>query len=130
MTVRRKVAPKVRQLKDLAGIGPRMLEVFQDLGIASVDELRHQNPQQLYDRLSTLKGVRMDPCVLDTFTCAVAQAKDPQLPTDQRNWWYWSRVRKGQIPAPTGMASQLCLGGSLPTPEMAGGAGTRIPAIR
>lgn len=89
-----------RQLKDLAGIGPRMLEDFEVLGIASVEALRSQNPQQLYDRLSALKGARMDPCVLDTFTCAVAQAKDPQLSADRRNWWYWSRVRKGQIPAP------------------------------
>jgi predicted RecB family nuclease len=95
------VEPKeVRQLKDLAGIGPRMLEDFRDLGVDSVDALARQNPQELYDRLSGQKGVRMDPCVLDTFTCAIAQAKDPQLPADQCNWWYWSRVRKGQIPAP------------------------------
>lgn len=102
MSIRRKAAPKGRQLKDLAGIGPRMLADFQDLGISSVDELRHQNPQHLYERLSALKGVRQDPCVLDTFTCAVAQARDPHLPADQCNWWYWSRVRKGQIPAPPG----------------------------
>lgn len=105
MSVRRRMAPGERQLRDLAGIGPRMLEDFEDLGIASVEELRNQNPQQLYERLSNLRGARMDPCVLDTFTCAVAQVKDPELPADQRNWWYWSRVRKGQIPAPAGLHS-------------------------
>lgn len=89
-----------RRLRDLAGIGPRMMEDFADLGIGSVSQLARQNPQKLYDRLSALKGVRMDPCVLDTFTCAIAQAKDPKLPADRCNWWYWSRVRKGQIPAP------------------------------
>lgn len=102
MIMRRKGTPKSRQLKDLAGIGPRMLADFENLGISSVEELRQQNPQQLYERLSALKGVREDPCVLDTFTCAVAQARDPHLPADQCNWWYWSRVRKGQIPAPPG----------------------------
>ncbi len=102
MNTRRKLQPDRRQLKDLAGIGPRMLKDFQDLGIASVEALRGEDPRQLSDRLSALKGARIDPCVLDTFTCAVAQARDPQLPPDQRNWWYWSRVRKGQIPAPSG----------------------------
>lgn len=79
-----------------------MLEDLQALGIASVEALHGQDPRRLYDRLSALKGARMDPCVLDTFTCAVAQARDPRLPPEQRNWWYWSRVRKGQIPAPSG----------------------------
>ena len=102
MDSKRKLPPERRQLKDLAGIGPRMREDLQALGIASVEALRGEDPRQLYDRLSALKGARMDPCVLDTFTCAVAQARDPRLPPDQRNWWYWSRVRKGQIPAPSG----------------------------
>jgi hypothetical protein len=31
---------------------------------------------------------------LDVFRAAVAQAKDPQLPADQCQWWYWSRNRK------------------------------------
>jgi len=24
----------------------------------------------------------------------VAQAKDPDLPIEQRQWWYWSKLRK------------------------------------
>ncbi|MCC7339692.1 MAG: hypothetical protein IT170_01290 [Bryobacterales bacterium] len=96
-----KVAPGGRRLKDLAGIGPRMLEDFEALGITSVEALCGQDPRQLYEQLSAQKGARMDPCVLDTFTCAVAQAKNPNLPVEQRNWWYWSRVRKGQIPLQT-----------------------------
>jgi hypothetical protein len=31
---------------------------------------------------------------LDVFRAAVAQAKDPRLPADQCQWWYWSRSRK------------------------------------
>jgi hypothetical protein len=82
------------QLRDLSGIGPAMLKDFQLLGIESVAHLARQNPQKLYNRLCELTGTRQDPCVLDTFTCAVAQARDPNLPPEQRNWWYWSRKRK------------------------------------
>jgi hypothetical protein len=28
------------------------------------------------------------------FRAAVAQAKDPNLPSEQRLWWQWSRKRK------------------------------------
>jgi len=84
----------MRQLGDLSGIGPAMLKDFEMLGIKSVDHLAKQNPQKLYDKLCTLTGQRQDPCVLDTFVCAVEQAKDPNLPLAQRQWWYWSRKRK------------------------------------
>jgi predicted RecB family nuclease len=82
------------QLRDLSGIGPAMMKDLEMLGIRSVEQLARQNPQKLYNRLCEITGTRQDPCVLDTFTCAVAQARDPELPKDQRNWWYWSRVRK------------------------------------
>jgi hypothetical protein len=46
-----------------------------------------------------MEGARQDPCVLDTFRCAVAQAQDPLLRPEQRNWWWWSRERKaGRLP--------------------------------
>jgi hypothetical protein len=82
------------QLRDLSGIGPAMMKDFEALGIRSVEQLARQNPKKLYDKLCDITGTRQDPCVLDTFTCAVAQARDPNLPDEQRNWWYWSRVRK------------------------------------
>jgi hypothetical protein len=31
---------------------------------------------------------------LDVFRAAVAQARNPQLPAEQCQWWYWSRLRK------------------------------------
>ena len=82
------------QLRDLSGIGPAMMKDFELLGIESVAHLARQNPQKLYNRLCELTGTTQDPCVLDTFACAVAQARDPNLPSEQRNWWYWSRQRK------------------------------------
>lgn len=84
----------MRQLRDLAGVGKAMLGDFEMLGIQSVDQLAKQDGLKLYRRLEKLTGTRQDPCVLDVFRCAVAQAVDPQLPVDQRNWWWWSRERK------------------------------------
>ena len=82
------------RLSDLSGIGPAMLRDFELLGVKSVAQLSKCEPQELYDDLCRRKGKRQDPCVLDTFTCAIAQARNPDLPPEQRNWWYWSRLRK------------------------------------
>jgi hypothetical protein len=83
-----------RKLKDLAGIGPAMLKDFQLLGIKNVDQLKKKDGKRLYAQLCRLTGTRQDPCVEDTLVCAVAQARNPNLPKAQRNWWYWSSVRK------------------------------------
>lgn len=85
-----------RTLGSLVSIGPAMLRDFEQLGIRSVDELAQADPGELYERLSRLTGTRQDPCVLDTFCAAVAQARDPDLPAPMREWWYWSRLRKSK----------------------------------
>jgi len=85
-----------RQLKDLAGVGQATISDLRILGIHSVAELSHQDGKELYDRLCQRTGKQHDICCLDVFHCAVAQARDPHLPIEQRNWWYWSRLRKRQ----------------------------------
>ena len=83
-----------RQLKDLTSVGPACLADFELLGIKNVTELGRRNPKRMYHELCRLKRQRLDPCCLDVFVAAVAQAKDPNLPIEQRQWWYWSRIRK------------------------------------
>ena len=83
-----------RQLSDLHGIGKAMLKDFDMLGVHSVPALAKCDGDELYHRLCKLTNTRMDPCVHDTFVCAVAQARDPELPREQSDWWYWSAIRK------------------------------------
>jgi hypothetical protein len=86
--------PTQRSLRDLISIGPAMLRDFDRLGIHSVAQLAKQDPHKMYTRLERLTGTHQDPCVLDTFQAAVAQARNPRLPAQQCQWWYWSRKRK------------------------------------
>ena len=85
-----------RRLNDLAGIGPAMMRDFEVLGIRSVEQLADCDARELYDRLCMITGDRHDPCCEDVFRCAVAQARNPHLPAEQRNWWYWTKVRKAR----------------------------------
>jgi hypothetical protein len=90
----------MRQLKDLTGIGGAMLHDLELLRVHSVSHLAEQNPDELYIRLSAITGRNQDICVLDVFRCAVAQAQDPRLPDEQRQWWWWSRQRRAGKLAP------------------------------
>ena len=81
-------------LQNLVSVGPAMLRDFELLGIRSVPQLARQEPDELYERLQEITGQQHDICCLDVFHAAVAQARDPYLPSEQCQWWYWSRRRK------------------------------------
>ena len=88
------MATATRQLADLISIGPAMLRDFHLLDIRSVAQLAKQDPKRMYARLTRATRQRQDPCVLDTFCAAVAQARNPLLRAEKCQWWYWSKKRK------------------------------------
>jgi nucleotidyltransferase/DNA polymerase involved in DNA repair len=83
-----------RRLADLRGIGKKMLEDFDKLGVRSVAQLKSCDADELYRRMCEITGTRQDPCVHDTYRCAIEQARNPNLPEEQKDWWFWSGVRK------------------------------------
>jgi nucleotidyltransferase/DNA polymerase involved in DNA repair len=85
-----------RRLRDLVSVGPAMVRDFELLGIHSVAQLARRNPEKLYEQLCTKTGQAQDICCLDVFQAAVAQARDPHLDFEKRQWWYWSRQRKAR----------------------------------
>jgi hypothetical protein len=85
-----------RRLEDLVSVGPAMVRDFEMLGVHSVAQLARRNPEKLYEQLCEVTGQAQDICVLDTFCAAVAQARNPRLPLEQAQWWYWSRHRKAR----------------------------------
>ena len=88
---------KPRVLSDLVSVGPAAVRDLERLGVQSVQELARRNPEKLYERLCEVTGQTHDICCLDVFRAAVAQARNPRLPAAQRQWWYWSRVRKRNL---------------------------------
>ncbi len=84
------------RLQDLISVGPAMLRDFELLGVRTMKQLARQNPGRLYQRLCRATGQRIDICCQDVFSAAVAQARNPLLPPDQCQWWYWSRLRRAR----------------------------------
>src|SRR5215470_20124051 len=87
---------QTRELGELISVGPAMLRDFEMLGIRNVEQLARQEPLRMYRKLERMTESPQDPCVLDVFCAAVAQAQDPRLPVEQSQWWWWSRKRKGE----------------------------------
>lgn len=87
-------ALEARPLSALRSVGPATLEDLRLLGVADVPALTSRDPQALYNDLCRIKGQAVDICCLDVFCCAVAQARNPQLPAEQCDWFWWSRQRK------------------------------------
>ncbi len=73
-----------------------MVRDFRMLRICSVAQLARRNPERLYEKLCEVTGQAQDICCLDVFRAAVAQARNPRLPRQQAQWWYWSRQRKAR----------------------------------
>jgi Pathogenicity locus len=88
------MAMQERRLEDLVSVGPAIVRDFELMGIHSVAQLSRRNPERLYERLCEITGKAQDVCCLDVFRAAVAQARNPRLPAEKRQWWYWSRLRK------------------------------------
>lgn len=89
--------PRHRTEHPLAGlrsVGPATRRDLALLGVHDMAALAAADPQELYNRLNAVTGVRIDPCVLDVFACAVAQARDPALPAHLRDWFRWTPSRK------------------------------------
>jgi hypothetical protein len=85
-----------RRLRDLWSVGPAVERDLRSLGVHEVAQLARRSPERLYRQLERTTGKKQDPCVLDTFRAAVAQALDPNLPMEQCVWWHYSRLRKAR----------------------------------
>jgi nucleotidyltransferase/DNA polymerase involved in DNA repair len=90
------MATAQRRLEDLVSVGPAIVRDLELLGIQTVAQLARRNPGKLYEQLCSKTGKAQDICCLDVFQAAVAQAKNPKLPMEKRQWWYWSGQRRAR----------------------------------
>lgn len=78
------------ELISIPNVGPAVARKLSRIGIDRPQDLRGQDPDELFERLCVLDGRRHDPCLLDTFVAVVSYANgDPARP-----WWEFSRERK------------------------------------
>ena len=78
-----------KELQQIPGVGPKLAEQLRAIGISSIAELKGRNAEDLYERLSVLKGRHIDPCVLYVFRGAVYFASHNEYDPELLKWWNW-----------------------------------------
>ena len=86
-----------RKLTDLVSVGKATYDDFIRLDIHRVEDLFGRDAHQMYLQLKEIMNLEyLDKCVEDVFKCAIMQAENQNLPDEQKQWHYWSKVRKAQ----------------------------------
>lgn len=84
---------RLEKLTDLPNIGPAIAADLRLMSIERPNDLAGRSPLELYHMLSTIKGKRQDPCVLDVFV-SITRFMDGEEP---RPWWMYTEERKRML---------------------------------
>jgi hypothetical protein len=77
------------ELQTIPGVGRSIAADLHALGIRRVTDLRHRDPQQLYEQSCALAGQHIDRCLLYVYRCAVYYASNSAHAPDKLKWWNW-----------------------------------------
>lgn len=91
---------RLQSFTDLPNVGKAFAQDLELLGFTSPEQLKGQDPVQLYDRLCELTRTRQDPCVLDTLI-SITRFMDGDR---ARVWWDYTAERKRMMGARDGNA--------------------------
>ncbi len=78
-----------KNLRLIPGIGKSLSRDLIDLGYSTVDELKSEDPEMMYQDLIALRGHHIDRCVLYVFRCAVYFASHETHDKELLKWWNW-----------------------------------------
>ena len=77
-------------LRSLMNVGPAVETYLLDLGIHAIDDLAKQQADDLYRRLQRQLGKACDPCLYDTLSAIIHEARTGQ----KRPWFTFTPARK------------------------------------
>ena len=84
---------RLNKLTDLPNIGKACAADLELLGIDKPEQLIGKDPYQLFDLLCTKTGLKIDPCMLDTFI-SITRFMDGEAP---QPWWAYTEERKKHL---------------------------------
>ena len=76
-------------LRRIPGVGVKTEHDLISLGYRCIADLAGQNPEEMYRRDCTLRGVIIDRCQLYVYRCAVYFAEHTAPDPEKCKWWYW-----------------------------------------
>ena len=80
---------QTKEFQIIPGIGKSLSQDLVDLGYRRIEELRGENPEEMYQNLCFLRSQHIDRCVLYVFRCAVYFASNSVHKPELLKWWNW-----------------------------------------
>ena len=84
------------RLREIPGVGIAVAKDLRMLGIHEPEELRGEDPEELYERLCLLQGKRIDRCMLYVLRCAVYYATEDEPDPELLKWWNWKDMKENE----------------------------------
>jgi hypothetical protein len=81
-----------KDLLHLKNVGKATVRDLELLGITTVEQLKHQDPDDLYEKLQKITGTRHDACVWDVFAAIIHEARTGEALA----WWHFTKIRKNK----------------------------------
>lgn len=81
--------PRLKQLEEIPGVGIKIAQALQDIGIRRVSDLKGKNPELLYQKICEYKAGPADRCLLYVIRCAVYYASNDRHDPEMLKWWNW-----------------------------------------
>jgi len=79
----------IKELRRIPGVGKQIAVDLWELGISSIQDLKGEDPEELYLRHCMKKGYQVDRCMLYVFRCAVYYASNDEYDPELLKWWNW-----------------------------------------
>lgn len=76
-------------LTNIPNVGKKTALALQNIGINYIEDLKGQNPEELYQKDCQVKGRQEDRCQLYLFRMAVYYAEHDTWDEEKLKWWYW-----------------------------------------
>ena len=79
----------LKELQEIPGVGKAISQDMWQMGIHTPNDLKGQDPEELYERLCAQQGMQVDRCMLYVFRCAVYYASTANPAPELLKWWNW-----------------------------------------
>ena len=83
----------LKEFQQIPGVGKSIARDLWNLDLRSIEDLRSQDPEELYSRLCAQQGVQIDRCMLYVLRCAVYYASNEEYEPELLKWWNWKDSR-------------------------------------
>lgn len=81
--------PDLKDLRRIPGVGTSIAADLYSIGIHSIVDLRSKDPEELYLKLCSKRGMHIDRCVLYVLRCVVYFASHERHNPELLKWWNW-----------------------------------------